>query len=590
LLDDRFRRRPVGLIDDSGGESTSPLLEDLFYTERALSPMAEVRRGSANELLRRGLSLAVLPDIGSLSEEENRVLRAWVEQGGVLLRLAGPNLARNPDDLLPVRLRGGGRMLGGAMSWTQPMALAPMPDRGPFNGLVVPNDLKIGTQILAEPGPDLDDRTWARLEDGTPLVTGAPLGRGWLVLIHTTVGPGWSNLGMSGLFPQMLQRLLGLSQGIEGGFAEHPLVPAEVLDGFGQLEAPGGVVEALPSRAEGTSVGPHHPPGYYGDENSRRAINLASAIGPMASLSFPPGTTVTSLGDKPLERDLQPYLLVTALILLLLDLVAVLSLRGLLRRIRVSVLLIAIGAMALGGRTAHAGSDIDIDIDLQAALQTRLAYVVTGDSKIDETSRAGLFGLSQVVGRRTTASLGDPVGLDLARDSLMVFPLLYWPVTTAQRPLSPVIRSKVNDFMRHGGLIVFDTQDRGEGGPEKLRRLTDGLDIPSLTTVTEEHVLTHAFYLLRELSGRTEGAPVYVREGGDPANDNVSPVIIGGNDWAGAWATDRHGDPLFAVVPGGEQQREMAYRFGINLVMYALTGSYKADQVHLPAIFERLKR
>ncbi len=591
LLDDRWRRRPVGLVDDSGGGSTSPLLDDLFYTERALTSMAEVRRGRAADLLQRSLSLAVLPDVGNLSEADAQALKAWVEKGGVLLRLAGPNLARNPDDLLPVRLRGEGRMLGGAMSWTQPMTLAPMPENGPFSGLAVPGDLKIGTQILAEPGPDLNDRTWARLEDGTPLVTGAPLGKGWLVLIHTTVGPAWGDLGLSGLFPQMLQRLLALSQGFAGGAADHPLAPAEVLDGFGQLEAPGGVVEAIAPRAAPPAVGPHHPPGYYGDESGRRALNLAPEVGPLEALAVPAGATATSLDAKPLERDLQPILLVAVLVLMLLDLLAVLALRGLLGRGRAAasaMVLGIVGAMACGGAPAHAATDIDID--LQAALQTRLAYVVTGEPQVDESSRAGLQGLSQVLERRTTASLGDPVGLDLARDPLMVFPLLYWPVTASQEPLAAAVRDKVNDFMRHGGLILFDTQDHGDAGPDKLRRVTEGLDIPPLAAVTEDHVLTRSFYLLRELPGRTEGAPVYAEDGGDPANDNVSPVIIGANDWAGAWAVDRRGNPLFAVVPGGEQQREMAFRFGVNLVMYALTGSYKADQVHLPAILERLKR
>jgi len=68
----------------------------------------------------------------------------------------------------------------------------------------------------------------------------------------------------------------------------------------------------------------------------------------------------------------------------------------------------------------------------------------------------------------------------------------------------------------------------------------------------------------------------------------VSRVIIGGHDWASAWAVDNAGRPMFPVVPGGERQREMAYRFGVNLVMYTLTGNYKSDQVHVPAILERL--
>jgi len=144
--------------------------------------------------------------------------------------------------------------------------------------------------------------------------------------------------------------------------------------------------------------------------------------------------------------------------------------------------------------------------------------------------------------------------------------------------------------MRNGGLILFDTLDGGRAGSDRLRQLATGLDIPPLTEVTGDHVLTHTFYILRTMPGRLEGAPVYAAEQGDPANDNVSPVVVGAADWAGAWAMDRRGDPLYAVVPGGEQQREMAYRFGVNLVMYALTGSYKADQVHLPAIWERLKR
>ena len=71
-------------------------------------------------------------------------------------------------------------------------------------------------------------------------------------------------------------------------------------------------------------------------------------------------------------------------------------------------------------------------------------------------------------------------------------------------------------------------------------------------------------------------------------NDGVASIIVGSNDWASAWAMDAAGRPVMPVIPGGDMQREMALRFGVNLVMYALTGNYKADQVHLPAIIERL--
>jgi hypothetical protein len=115
-----------------------------------------------------------------------------------------------------------------------------------------------------------------------------------------------------------------------------------------------------------------------------------------------------------------------------------------------------------------------------------------------------------------------------------------------------------------------------------------GLKIPPLVPVPPEHVLTKSFYLMQEFPGRWVGGTVWVEPTEDRVNDGVATVIMGSNDWAGAWAVDAQGRPALPVIPGGEPQREQAYRFGVNLVMYALTGNYKADQVHVPAILERL--
>ncbi len=71
-------------------------------------------------------------------------------------------------------------------------------------------------------------------------------------------------------------------------------------------------------------------------------------------------------------------------------------------------------------------------------------------------------------------------------------------------------------------------------------------------------------------------------------SDGVSSILVTPNDLAAAWAIDDRNRPLYPTVPGGESQREMAFRTGINIVMYALTGNYKADQVHVPALLERL--
>ena len=97
-----------------------------------------------------------------------------------------------------------------------------------------------------------------------------------------------------------------------------------------------------------------------------------------------------------------------------------------------------------------------------------------------------------------------------------------------------------------------------------------------------------AFLVITDFPGRWTGGTLWVEKAGERINDGVSPVIAGSHDWAGAWAVDDQQRPLFPVVPGGERQREIAYRFGVNLVMYTLTGNYKADQVHMPAIIQRL--
>jgi hypothetical protein len=177
---------------------------------------------------------------------------------------------------------------------------------------------------------------------------------------------------------------------------------------------------------------------------------------------------------------------------------------------------------------------------------------------------------------------------------LSFYPLLYWPVTADATPLSTAQATALNDYMSRGGIILIDTRDSGSGagfapGTEgALQRVARGLVIPPLAPLTTEHVLARAFYLLSDFPGRYTGDTVWVQRDQDRTNDSVSPVIVGGNDWAAAWAVDADGRNPYAVIPGGARQRTLAYRFGVNLVMYALTGNYKGDQVHVPAILQRL--
>jgi hypothetical protein len=284
----------------------------------------------------------------------------------------------------------------------------------------------------------------------------------------------------------------------------------------------------------------------------------------------------------------------------------VLWLSGRLSRRFAGAALVAIAALLSvpAADPARAQDDRARQMALEATTSTQLAYVTTGNSEIDATSRAGLDGLSIYLADRTALEPGEPAAVDPATDELAFYALLYWPIDPDQPTPSAETMAKVDTFMKNGGTILFDTRDAGgfsSSGdtPEtlKLREILAFVDVPPLEPVPPDHVLTKAFYLLSEFPGRWSNSELWVesltdlpQDTGRPARggDGVSPIIITGNDLAAAWAVDENGLWLYPTVPSDPRQRELAFRAGVNVVMYALTGNYKADQVHVPALLERL--
>ncbi len=592
LLDERWRRRPVGLAAADATGTDAPLTGALFYLRRAMAPLAELRDQDLAALLKTQISVLILADHLPPPGPDLTALTAWIAKGGLLVRFAGPRLAEaaTPDTLLPVPLLTGDRQLGGAMSWSEPAGLAPFPAASPFQGLAVPPEVRITRQVLAEPGADLTNHTWASLADGTPLVTHRALGAGQIVLFHVTANAEWSNLPLSGLFPDMLSRLLALSAGVASTADATILPPAEALDGFGQLGRPPEAALGLEAGAFATTpVSPRHPPGLYGPESSRRALNLGTAAPILEHAPMIPGATIETMSETAREKELGPPLLAAATGLLLLDLLLSLGLRGLLRRRVAAAVLLSVLIMPPARAADPAG-----DPAANPALTTRLGYILSGDTRVDTAAEAGLSGLTTFVNRRTAAALVRPDAVEPGRTDLSLYPLLYWPIVADMAAPSAAAVAALNDFMAHGGIILIDTRDSGSGAgyapgtDEALKRVAHDLSIPPLAPLTNAHVLARSFYLLNDFPGRFTGDSVWVQRDQDRANDSVSPVIIGGNDWASAWAVDESGRNPYAVIPGGQRQRMLAYRFGVNLVMYALTGNYKGDQVHIPAILQRL--
>ena len=563
LLDEAWHRRPVGLVAQSGADR--PLVGPLFYLERALKPHAEILKGDTTSLLAKGITLLVLADIGNLGTDEQSALTKWMEQGGVLVRFAGPNLAANPDALLPVKLRQGERVLGGALSWTSPASLSPFPPASPLSGLAVPEDITVSRQVLAEPEADLPSRTWAQLADGTPLVTAKPTGRGWLVLVHTSANADWTNLPLSGLYVDMLRRFLWLGSGLASGELTGPLQPIETLNGFGHPVSSPATAQPVPAdEMKPDLIGPAHPPGFYGREGMREALNLPDLVTKVEPFDSLPAGVTEATTHSSREQNLMPWCLAAALLLLGLDALVSLRLRGLLAP-ALALLLLSVPARADDTQSG------------ELAAETFLAYVTTEDSVTDTASAEGLQALARILRQRTSVDPKEVLGVDLETDDLAFFPLLYWPVTISQPALSSTAREKINRYLAGGGLILFDTQDGSAGrlANASLQKLAAGLDMPPLAPLPPDHVLSKSFYLLDAFPGRFAEGQIWVDAEPERRNDNVSGILIGSNDWASAWA-------------GQGGNTEMARRFGINLVMYALTGSYKSDQLHVRALLNRM--
>jgi hypothetical protein len=672
LLDKRWRRRSVGIVTGSTADTAQPLLASTYYLTRALGPSADVRladRASptdgVDEFIEQHVPMMILADVGNVADQARERLTRWIDDGGVLVRFAGPRLAAADDDLVPVKLRRGGRILGGSMSWEQPQMLASFSHDSPFNGMPVPNDVTVTRQVLAEPDVGLSDRTWAALGDGTPLVTAARRGKGVIILFHVTADTRWSDLPLSGTFVEMLKRIVALAgsnaatdtdKSAQNNVRE-VVPPSRLLDGFGAFQPPPPTARPVPAGYAARATA-DHPPGFYGPPEGLLAVNTLTPSDRLNPIDFSPLNARIEPYRVSEPRDLRGPVFLAAFALLLIDAFVVFLLAGgihrlLPRRRAATAALIAIGlasacatllgpsraaaedaqngpastrALAQGAQGAQtparpgrdrsasdrgapdAASD---EFALKATLDTHLAYVITGDADVDAVSKAGLQGLTLFLAQRTALEAGEPIGLDPSRDELAFFPLIYWPIAPDAPKPSQAALTRIDAYMKQGGTVLFDTRDAvlappGPGGENRspgmmaLRGILASLDIPELEPVPRDHVLTKTFFLLRDFPGRFNSGQTWVEaihsddeneeDSGRPARagDGVSSIIITSNDLAGAWAIRPDNQPMLPLVPGEPRQREFAYRAGVNIVMYTLTGNYKADQVHIPALLERL--
>ena len=602
LLDDQYKKRKVGIAAAADAESSAPLIEASYYIKRALEPFSQVVIADPVKLIEdEEVSVLILPDVGAMPTDTLNTVEAWVKEGGLLLRYSGPSLAdaSNKQFLLPVLLRSGGRSLSGSLSWDEPQNIADFTEDSPYYGLQIPDDISIKQQVLADPEQDLEKKVWARLSDGTPFITAKQQDKGLIVLIHTTANTDWSDFALSGLYVSILKRTVSLAgtNAVTANRNFTTLDPILIMDGYGALTPPPAAIPPLSAdKVDGVIPNSLNPPGIYGNGQTQYALNLGTNLPPMLVPASLPMSVLKTQYEQEYEISIMPYLLYGALGLFCLDWVIMIIMAGsgalLLRRTAQASLATLI---LISASSAYA----DEASDIQYAGAFYLAYIETGDQELDSLTHRGLESLSATLHRRTSVEPEGVAKLNPETDTLSFFPLIYWAISDTQKIYSDKVMQNIQSYLDHGGTIIFDTRDQNRSttsmvntnNAKALRRITASLNIPPIIPVPKDHVLGRAFYLLDEYPGRYSSGTLWVERYSASGRDNVSSVIIGSNDWVGSWA-DSMGEKSFSRFNNSSdsRQREMAMRFGVNLVMYALTGNYKADQVHIPHILERLDR
>ncbi|MEE4211334.1 MAG: DUF4159 domain-containing protein [Parvularcula sp.] len=586
LLGSDSRRTLVGLV----GSQSESLRDGAFYIARALEPVSQIIEGPLLGVLQREPGMIVLDDVGTFQGAERDALTQFVREGGLLLRFAGGNLLTaegpSPDPLLPAPLLRGDRSLGGALTWADPQAIARIDEASPLADIGINETIPVRRQVLTQPG---GAEVWVSLEDGTPLISARREGAGLTVLVHVSALPTWSDLPVSGLFPVLLQRLslLARTSAAETLAAEGPLPAQQLLQGDGSLRAATDNVPPLGQDRAGAA------PGLYGEGGRVVAVNAfgGEELRTLTRSDLPSGISFIH-AERGGQRDLTVPLLTLALILLILD--GFLSLR------RFSGPRSRPGAVAASLVLAIFALPDTADAQIrpplspkasEAALALRFAYVGTGDAALDRLSQAALSGLSREATRRSALEPAEPQKVDLDRDELSVYTLLYWPIRPSHQPPSESALQRLEEYMAGGGLLIVDTADganpnRSTVLAETMRRL----DAPPLEPLPEDSVLLFSFYRLDDLHGRNSGGRVWVEAIGglDQRRDGVPSLIVAGRDWASAWALDDRGIPLRPAGPGGEARREYAFRAGINMAMVAVTGNYKADQADVQNMLDSL--
>ena len=457
-----------------------------------------------------------------------------------------------------------------------------------------------GRRFRLEPGPQA--ATWLADAGGAPLLVAGPVGRGRAVVWGAPLDAEWTNLGLKPVFVSWAEACLALTLPPDAGESPRParvgdpLVrtwrPDEPSPDRVSVRGPDGRRETLAVRARRAELPSANKPGLYefdegGGARTIFAVNLDASRGEsdLTALASPPWTPVAadeleqSFFSEVYGKDRRGWFLGLAAAMLSLEMLLSLPLAAMprprlpSRRKAPALLLLPLLAFASAARAQQG------DRFVWTQLQLGAGWDPYPDAPAGVLAWLGEVTSARVAPERRVLRLDDP--------ALFSSPFLYLAGSEAPPELGEAELRRLRQYLAGGGTLWIEDSTGGPPGTfDAWTRRTLAALLPDapLKPLPTDHVLYRTFFLLRGPAGRVErGALEGSAWGGRTA------VLYSRDDVLGAWARDALGHPLKACVPGGEGQRELAKRLSLNLLMYTMTGSYKADTVHQAAILEKLR-
>ncbi len=587
-FDDFSKKKNIAILNDNEFYKESPLLSPVYYLKKSLDSKHNIKVEKIDNIIKQNLTAIIIPETAKIPNEYDKKLNDWLLQGGTLIRFSGKSLVQEESNFLPSqdtysRIRN----IEGRLTNNNQIFISDFEKDSIFNGLQIPQDIIIKKQLIFDTHSK-QVSVLAKLNDNTPLVSMRKFGEGKIILFHIGANNDWSNLPISSLFPDMINRILLLSKNYNSSNLKNLNLNKEI-DGFGNLVLPKKIV-SFDNFDKLKTVKPsfNTPPGQYDNNQISIALNLSTNINQYQSEKI--YTSMLSKYSFKTTKDLSSIILKIILTMFILDIILIIMIKNNLNFLKIfanknNLLVITLFFLMF------------IKSDNVSANETFLAYVKINNSSINNISENGLETIRNLLITRTSINPKGVIGLDIKSDYIYSYPFIYWPLTKNLISIKKSEIIKIKNYLNYGGIIFFDiigfsrkNLNLKEKKFQEIRNFLDEIGINELSIISKEHTLTKSFYLLNKFPGKWDNKILLVENSNLQHKDGVSSIVLGFNDWAKAWAVDNNNSPLYPVVPGGERQRELSYRFGINLAMYALTGNYKSDQIHSKSILKRLSK